>query len=67
MKQWEIVKLYGNDDRVLDGTDYVDHAAYTKIVPTLEYNPFECAKTNIIGAMNPIDMGISVVMSILNL
>jgi FlaA1/EpsC-like NDP-sugar epimerase len=28
------------------------HAAATKIVPTAEYNPFECVKTNIIGAMN---------------
>jgi UDP-N-acetylglucosamine 4,6-dehydratase/5-epimerase len=35
--------------------DYVVHAAATKIVPTAEYNPFECVKTNIIGAMNLID------------
>lgn len=71
MKQWEMAKLYGNDDRVrffigdvrdkdrlmraLDGIDYVVHAAATKIVPTAEYNPFECVKTNIIGAMNIID------------
>ena len=31
------------------------HAAATKIVPTAEYNPFECIKTNINGAMNVID------------
>jgi FlaA1/EpsC-like NDP-sugar epimerase len=31
------------------------HAAATKIVPTAEYNPFECVKTNINGAMNLID------------
>jgi UDP-N-acetylglucosamine 4,6-dehydratase/5-epimerase len=71
MKQWEMAKLYGDDDRVrffigdvrdkdrlvraLDGIDYVVHAAATKIVPTAEYNPFECVKTNIIGAMNVID------------
>ena len=71
MKQWEMAKLYGHDDRVrffigdvrdkdrlsraLDGVDYVVHAAATKIVPTAEYNPFECIKTNIIGAMNVID------------
>ncbi len=71
MKQWEMAKLYGSDDRVrffigdvrdkdrlaraLDGIDYVVHAAATKIVPTAEYNPFECVKTNIIGAMNLID------------
>ena len=41
--------------RALDGVDYVVHAAATKIVPTAEYNPFECIKTNIIGAMNLID------------
>jgi UDP-N-acetylglucosamine 4,6-dehydratase (inverting) len=41
--------------RALDGVDYVVHAAATKIVPTAEYNPFECVKTNIMGAMNLID------------
>ena len=41
--------------RALDGIDFVVHAAATKIVPTAEYNPFECVKTNIIGAMNLID------------
>lgn len=71
MKQWEMAKIYGDDERVrffigdvrdkdrlvraLDGIDYVIHAAATKIVPTAEYNPFECIKTNIIGAMNLID------------
>ena len=34
------------------------HAAATKIVPTAEYNPFECIKTNIIGAMNVVDVSI---------
>lgn len=71
MKQWEMAKLFGSDPRVrffigdvrdkdrlhraLDGVDYVVHAAATKIVPTAEYNPFECVKTNINGAMNLID------------
>lgn len=71
MKQWEMAKLYQDDDRLrffigdvrdrdrlyraLDGVDYVVHAAATKIVPTAEYNPFECVKTNINGAMNLID------------
>jgi UDP-N-acetylglucosamine 4,6-dehydratase len=71
MKQWEMAKLYGDDKRVrffigdvrdkdrlaraLNGVDFVVHAAATKIVPTAEYNPFECIKTNIIGAMNLID------------
>ncbi len=71
MKQWEMAKLYKDDPRVrffigdvrdkdrlhraLNGVDYVVHAAATKIVPTAEYNPFECVKTNINGAMNLID------------
>ncbi|HXV28873.1 MAG TPA: UDP-N-acetylglucosamine 4,6-dehydratase (inverting), partial [Sinorhizobium sp.] len=42
--------------RALDGIDYVVHAAATKIVPTAEYNPFECVKTNVQGAMNLIDV-----------
>ena len=71
MKQWEMAKNYTDDPRVrffigdvrdrdrlyraLDGVDYVVHAAATKIVPTAEYNPFECIKTNVNGAMNLID------------
>jgi len=71
MKQWEMAKLFPNDNRVrffigdvrdkdrltraLNGIDYVVHAAATKIVPTAEYNPFECIKTNVMGAMNLID------------
>lgn len=74
MKQWEMAKLYGDDPRVrffigdvrdrdrlyraFDGVDYVVHAAATKIVPTAEYNPFECIKTNVNGAMNVIDAAI---------
>lgn len=74
MKQWEMAKLYAGDDRVrffigdvrdierlrraLHDVDYVVHAAATKIVPTAEYNPFECVKTNVIGAMNLIDASI---------
>ena len=71
MKQWEMAKLYNNDERVrffigdirdkdrlaraLRGIDLVVHAAATKIVPIAEYNPFECVKTNVFGAMNLID------------
>jgi UDP-N-acetylglucosamine 4,6-dehydratase/5-epimerase len=71
MKQWEMAKRYVGDPRVrffigdvrdrerlsraLDGVDFVVHAAALKIVPTAEYNPFECVKTNIVGAMNLID------------
>jgi UDP-N-acetylglucosamine 4,6-dehydratase len=44
--------------RACQGVDYIVHAAALKIVPTAEYNPFECIKTNVIGAMNIIDCAI---------
>jgi UDP-N-acetylglucosamine 4,6-dehydratase (inverting) len=71
MKQWDLSEQYletpevefvigdvrdkSATHRALDGIDYVVHAAATKIVPTAEYNPFECVKTNVMGAMNLID------------
>ncbi len=71
MKQWEMAFKYKGDDRIkfiigdirdkeriyraLDGVNVVIHAAATKIVPIAEYNPFECIKTNINGAMNLIE------------
>ena len=74
MKQWEMAKGYQGDTRVrffigdvrdrerryraFRGGEYVVHAAATKIVPTAEYNPFECIKTNVNGAMNVIDAAI---------
>jgi len=36
------------------GIHLVIHAAALKQVPTAEYNPFECIKTNVIGAQNVI-------------
>ncbi len=75
MKQWELAKEFNGDDRVrffigdvrdqgrleraLQNVDYVIHAAATKIVPTAEYNPFECVKTNVHGAMNLIDASLN--------
>jgi UDP-N-acetylglucosamine 4,6-dehydratase (inverting) len=41
--------------RALEGIDTVVHAAALKQVPTAEYNPFECIKTNVLGAQNVID------------
>ncbi len=41
--------------RALDGIDIVIHAAALKQVPAAEYNPFECIKTNILGAQNLIE------------
>ncbi len=72
IKQWEMENKFNNDKRLrfvlgdirdkerlsraVDGIDYVVHAAAMKIVPKSEYDPFECIKTNIIGAMNLIDV-----------
>src|SRR5215469_2273542 len=39
-------------DLALNGIDYVVHAAALKQVPTAEYNPFECIRTNVFGAEN---------------
>ncbi len=39
--------------------DYIVHAAALKQVPTAEYNPFECIKTNILGAQNVIEAALS--------
>jgi UDP-N-acetylglucosamine 4,6-dehydratase/5-epimerase len=84
IKQWEMAKLFRDDSRVrffigdvrdkdrlnraLSDIKYVVHAAATKIVPTAEYNPFECIKTNINGAMNlieaSIDQGVKKVVAI---
>ena len=74
IKQWEMSKKFADDNRIrffigdvrdkdrlhraLQGVDFVVHAAATKIVPIAEYNPFECIKTNIVGAMNLIDASI---------
>jgi UDP-N-acetylglucosamine 4,6-dehydratase (inverting) len=42
-------------DRAMEGIDIVVHAAALKQVPAAEYNPFECIKTNVLGAQNVID------------
>jgi len=42
-------------EKALIDVDIVIHAAATKIVSTAEYDPFECVKTNVMGAMNVID------------
>ena len=74
MKQWEMAQFYREYPQVefiigdvrdanrlnsaMTDIDYVVHAAATKIVPTAEYNPFECIKTNINGAMNVIEASV---------
>ena len=39
----------------MNGIDLVIHAAAMKQVTAAEYNPFECIKTNILGAQNVIE------------
>lgn len=74
MKQWDMSASYENEGRLrfflgdvrdrerlyraFRDVDIVIHAAATKIVPAAEYNPFECVKTNVIGAMNVVDAAI---------
>ncbi len=41
--------------RACENIDIIVHAAALKQVPTAEYNPFECIKTNILGAQNVIE------------
>jgi UDP-N-acetylglucosamine 4,6-dehydratase/5-epimerase len=45
-------------ERAFHGVDIIIHAAALKQVPTLEYNPFEAVKTNVIGTQNVIDAAI---------
>jgi UDP-N-acetylglucosamine 4,6-dehydratase (inverting) len=42
-------------NRALYGVDIVIHAAALKQVPAIEYNPYECIKTNVLGAQNIIE------------
>lgn len=44
--------------QAMRGVDYVIHAAALKQVPTAEYNPMECIKTNVNGAQNVINAAI---------
>ncbi len=45
--------------QILQGVDIVIHAAAIKHVHIAEYNPFECIKTNILGAQNVIEASIA--------
>lgn len=73
MKQWEMsrriddsrVRFFIGDVRDRDRlyrachrVDYIVHAAALKIVPLAEYNPIECIRTNIDGAVNVVDCAI---------
>ena len=54
--------------RALNGIDIIVHAAALKQVPSAEYNPIECIKTNVLGAENiinaAIDTGVKKVISL---
>ncbi|HEX4104839.1 MAG TPA: UDP-N-acetylglucosamine 4,6-dehydratase (inverting) [Rhizomicrobium sp.] len=43
----------------LRDVDYVIHAAAMKQVPTAEYNPFECIRTNVFGAENVVSAALN--------
>ena len=74
MKQWNMKSKYQKHKNIVfiigdvkekdtlsnafKNVDIVIHAAATKIVPTAEENPFECIKTNILGAMNVVSAAI---------
>lgn len=45
--------------RACQGVQVVVHAAALKQVPAAEYNPFECIKTNVLGAQNVIEAALN--------
>ncbi len=45
-------------EMAMRGVDYVVHAAAMKHVPIAEYNPFECIRTNVMGAENVVSAAI---------
>lgn len=64
-EQKQKVRFFVGDVRDLDrmvmamrGIDIVIHAAAQKQVPLAEYNPFECIRTNVIGAENVVQASI---------
>lgn len=45
-------------DRVVEGVDYIFHAAALKQVPACEFFPIEAVKTNVLGASNVINAAV---------
>ena len=65
-ERWPYLRYFIGDVRdaerlqtAMRGVDYVIHAAALKHVPIAEYNPFECIKTNVMGAENVVNAAIS--------
>ncbi|MCB0397057.1 MAG: UDP-N-acetylglucosamine 4,6-dehydratase (inverting), partial [Flavobacteriales bacterium] len=63
--KYPVIRYYIGDVRdasrleaAFEGVDYVVHAAALKQVPTAEYNPMECIKTNVMGAENVINAAV---------
>lgn len=52
------VRDAGRLEMAMRDIDYVIHAAALKQVPTAEYNPFECIRTNVHGAENVVNAAI---------
>ena len=66
-KQFPQIRYFIGDVRdgdrlrlAMEGIESVIHAAALKQVPTAEYNPFECIKTNVMGAQNVIEAAMAV-------
>ncbi|HEY2069391.1 MAG TPA: UDP-N-acetylglucosamine 4,6-dehydratase (inverting) [Rhizomicrobium sp.] len=62
MAQYPFLRFFIGDVRDRDrlemamrDVDYVIHAAALKQVPAAEYNPFECIRTNVLGAENVVN------------
>jgi UDP-glucose 4-epimerase len=53
------VREYNSIDDVMDGVDYVFHAAALKQVPSCEFFPIEAVKTNILGTNNVLEAAIN--------
>ncbi len=60
-EQFPYIRYFIGDVRDVDrletamhGVDFVIHAAALKHVPAAEYNPFECIRTNVVGAENVV-------------
>ena len=65
-ERWPFLRYFIGDVRdagrlqtAMRGVDYVIHAAALKHVPIAEYNPFECIKTNVMGAENVVNAAIA--------
>jgi UDP-N-acetylglucosamine 4,6-dehydratase len=66
VERWPFMRWFIGDVRdaarlemAMRDVDYVIHAAALKHVPIAEYNPFECIKTNVVGAENVVNAAIA--------